>query len=45
MQLTASFGVNVLDVPGQDFDSAVRSADEALYWAKQAGRNRVRAAQ
>lgn len=45
VQLTASFGVNVLDVPEQDFDSAVRNADEALYWAKQAGRNRVRAAQ
>lgn len=45
VQLTASFGVNVLDVPEQDFDGAVRSADEALYRAKQAGRNRVRAAQ
>lgn len=44
VNVTASFGVNVLDMPNQDFEAAVRAADEALFWAKQAGRNRVRAA-
>lgn len=43
--LTASFGVAAL-LPGRDGDPAglVRAADEALYRAKHAGRNRVVAA-
>lgn len=43
--LTASLGVNVLDKPDQNFEAAVRAADEALFWAKHSGRNRVRAAE
>jgi|GEM_PF-2569892 len=39
-QVTASFGVSSL-VPGDDLDSLVRRADDALYEAKSKHRNRV----
>jgi diguanylate cyclase (GGDEF)-like protein len=41
--VTASFGVASLS-PGSSFDEALRHADMALYEAKDAGRNRVKAA-
>lgn len=40
--VTASIGVAVLDPKGgTDFEKAYHNADEALYFAKEAGRNRV----
>jgi len=36
----ASVGVAVFPTDGQDFDSLLRRADEAMYASKQAGRNR-----
>ena len=39
--MTASFGVAEIQTP--DTDTLIRSADQALYDAKRAGRNRVRA--
>ncbi len=38
--ITASFGLATLN-PSQDFHSLIAAADEALYRAKRAGRNRV----
>jgi diguanylate cyclase (GGDEF)-like protein len=43
LAVTVSIGV-ALWGPGEDFASAVRAADEALYFAKEAGRNRVEVA-
>lgn len=40
---TASLGVASFE-PGDDLESIVRRADDALYWAKQAGKNRVKIA-
>jgi two-component system chemotaxis family response regulator WspR len=45
LHITCSFGVAFTDMPGQsDVNALVRSADEALYQAKQNGRNRVQLA-
>jgi diguanylate cyclase len=41
--VTASFGVTTTQISGYSFDSLVSNADEALYQAKHAGRNRVSA--
>lgn len=41
VQVTASFGVAVLDSTTPDIDSLLERADSALYGAKQQGRNRV----
>jgi diguanylate cyclase (GGDEF)-like protein len=40
-QITASFGVAVFSVHGDGTDDIIRSADAALYRAKQRGRDRV----
>jgi len=40
---TASLGVAGFE-PSDDIESIVRRADDALYWAKQAGKNRVKIA-
>ncbi|HZH43902.1 MAG TPA: GGDEF domain-containing protein [Lysobacter sp.] len=40
MPVTASFGVTAL-LPGEEWASALRRADEAMYRAKREGRNRV----
>ena len=40
-RLSASFGIAVFPEHGQDADSLLRLADEALYQAKGAGRDRV----
>lgn len=40
--VTASFGVHEGQLPGQRFREMLRHADERLYEAKRAGRNRVR---
>src|SRR5690606_17476732 len=40
MRVTASFGVAVLDPGADDLDALLVKADEALYEAKGAGRNR-----
>jgi diguanylate cyclase (GGDEF)-like protein len=39
--VTISAGVAALSIPGEDPDHLLREADEALYAAKQSGRNRV----
>lgn len=39
-EVTCSFGVTEY-APGDTSDSIVKRADEALYWAKTAGRNRI----
>ena len=41
LQITASFGVAVYPVHGEDADALLRHADEALYDAKECGRNQV----
>ncbi|MBB3950407.1 GGDEF domain-containing protein [Aureimonas jatrophae] len=43
LRLTASFGVALALDSGDTWDELARSADQALYEAKRAGRNRVRA--
>ncbi|HQW19478.1 MAG TPA: EAL domain-containing protein [Rhodocyclaceae bacterium] len=40
LQVTASIGVTIAPTDGSDPDSLVRHADQAMYVAKQAGRNR-----
>ena len=40
IHITASFGATVCS-PWENFDSAVKRADEKLYYAKRTGRNRV----
>lgn len=40
-RMTASFGLAALDDAGETVDSLLKRADEALYEAKAAGRNRV----
>ncbi|NLV16005.1 MAG: sensor domain-containing diguanylate cyclase [Syntrophomonadaceae bacterium] len=37
--VTASFGISLFPVHGQDSDTLIRNADDALYRAKQQGRN------
>lgn len=41
--MTMSFGVASLDANDNDLDRLIAAADEALYCAKKAGRNCVRA--
>jgi len=41
LKITASFGIAVYPEHGTDADTLLRMADEALYQAKTAGRNRV----
>jgi diguanylate cyclase (GGDEF)-like protein/PAS domain S-box-containing protein len=41
IEITASLGVAELQATDQDFKALLKRADEALYSAKQAGRNRV----
>jgi diguanylate cyclase (GGDEF)-like protein len=41
LQVTASFGVAELGRPARNIADVIRSADEALYKAKQGGRNQV----
>jgi diguanylate cyclase (GGDEF)-like protein len=41
LQVTASFGVSALGEQVQDSDALLKKADEALYAAKEAGRDRV----
>jgi diguanylate cyclase (GGDEF)-like protein len=41
IEITASLGVAELQAADQDFHALLKRADEALYSAKQAGRNRV----
>lgn len=43
ISLTASFGVSVVTPDDTSFDTVLRRADRALYAAKRAGRNAVRA--
>jgi diguanylate cyclase (GGDEF)-like protein len=43
LNLTASFGVTSLLTSDRDPDAALGRADDALYRAKEEGRNRVRA--
>jgi diguanylate cyclase (GGDEF)-like protein len=43
--MTISIGVASTSTHGGDRDSLIRSADAALYQAKQAGRNRVQMAE
>jgi diguanylate cyclase (GGDEF)-like protein len=42
MTITASFGVASLSVAAQSIEGLIDQADQALYSAKQAGRNRVK---
>jgi len=44
LSLTASFGLAVWPMDGQEPEALLASADRALYAAKEAGRNRVVAA-
>ena len=41
LRLTASFGVATFDAGDRALEARLRQADEALYGAKRAGRNRV----
>lgn len=41
LELTASFGVVEWDAPNENWDGLIGRADDALYQAKHAGRNRV----
>ncbi|MFZ9887381.1 MAG: diguanylate cyclase [Myxococcota bacterium] len=41
LEVTSSFGVAALGDHGEDLESVLKSADEALYRAKEKGRNRV----
>jgi two-component system cell cycle response regulator len=41
VQVTASIGLATLEQAGESGDALVQRADEALYCAKRAGRNRV----
>ena len=41
VSVTASFGIATLSDENQDFESLFKQADEAMYAAKEAGRNRV----
>jgi diguanylate cyclase (GGDEF)-like protein len=41
LHITASFGVTCCSDPTEDFDTTLQRADEALYKAKDSGRNRV----
>ncbi|MCW8999241.1 MAG: diguanylate cyclase, partial [Kangiellaceae bacterium] len=40
LKVTASFGVAQLK-PGEELDNLIKRADDALYEAKQTGRNKV----
>ncbi|MBK8824067.1 MAG: diguanylate cyclase [Anaerolineales bacterium] len=42
IQVTISIGVANLDQDTQDIDALMRHADQALYQAKQAGRNQIK---
>jgi len=44
IEVTVSGGVSAYGVDGQDWDALLTAADSALYEAKHAGRNRIRAA-
>ena len=44
LSVTASFGLAYIDPAATEFPDALRRADEALYEAKQAGRDCVRSA-
>lgn len=41
LKVTISVGVSVFPSHGRDIHELIDKADQALYWAKQAGRNRV----
>lgn len=41
LEVTSSFGVSALGDHGDDLETVLKSADEALYRAKEKGRNRV----
>jgi diguanylate cyclase (GGDEF)-like protein len=41
LQVQVSLGVHLVDVEGQGLDAALKKADNALYQAKQSGRNKV----
>ena len=41
LRCTASFGVGEIASSDRSFDNVLARSDQALYWAKQAGRNRV----
>lgn len=40
LSITMSFGISQY-IPNVDIDDSIKAADEALYWAKKAGRNQV----
>jgi diguanylate cyclase (GGDEF)-like protein len=42
--ITASFGVNIFDTT-KDMHTIIKEADDALYYAKNSGRNRVKQAE
>jgi diguanylate cyclase (GGDEF)-like protein len=41
LRVTASFGVATLKQEHKDFDALLKDADDALYKAKESGRNKV----
>jgi len=41
LAFTASFGVADLDLSDEEFENLLRRTDQAMYVAKQAGRDRV----
>jgi len=43
-KITVSFGIGMYPQHGTNMDDLIRSADNALYQAKQNGRNQVRVA-